>query len=123
MTSKVNVMNAFLMLALLLSALLLVKTSYESRRVFGQIDKARAEQRRLEVEYKRLDAERQAQATNLRVERVARERLRMRAPQPGVIEYVDDPQTVAARTPARPNNAADPDAVRIAETARKGNTR
>ena len=123
MTSKVSVMNGILMLALLLSALLLVKTSYESRRVFGQIDKARAEQRRLEVEYKRLDAERQAQATNLRVERVARERLRMRAPQPGVIEYVDDPQAVAARMPARPNSAADPDAVRIAETARKGSTR
>ena len=123
MTSKVNVMNGILILALLLSALLLVKTSYESRRVFGQIDKARAEQRRLEVEYKLLDAERQAQATNLRVERVARERLRMRAPQPGVIERVDDPQAVAARTPARPNSAVDPDAVRIAETARRGSTR
>ncbi len=92
-------MNARLLvvmvLALLGSSLLLVHTSYESRRVFAELDRARAEQRRLDAEFKRLDAEAQAQATHLRVEKVAREKLRMRTPLPGVIERVDDATAVA----------------------------
>jgi cell division protein FtsL len=116
MTFKLNVL---LVLVLIASALLLVKTSYESRRVFAQLDKARGEHRRLEIEYKRLDAERQAQATNLRVEKVARERLRMRAPVPGVIEYVDDPAAVAARPPVRPG-AADDNGLRVADRSPGG---
>jgi cell division protein FtsL len=94
MTAKVNVI---LLLALIVSALLLVKSSYESRRLFAALDKARAEQRRLDAEYKRFDAERQAQATNLRVEKVARERLKMTAASPAVTETVADPQPKSQR--------------------------
>jgi cell division protein FtsL len=54
----------------------LVQTAYETRRLFAALDRARGEQLRLDTDYKRLDAERQAQATHLRVERVARERWR-----------------------------------------------
>ncbi len=79
-----------LLVALLGSALVLVKTSYESRRAFAELESARAEQRRLDAEYKRLDAERQAQATHGRVERVARERLRMQTATPAVTAYVND---------------------------------
>ncbi len=82
---------AVLLVALLASSLLLVKTSYESRRVFAELDRARAEQRKLDAEYKRLDAEAQAQATHLRVEKVAREKLRMRTASPAVTERVEDP--------------------------------
>jgi cell division protein FtsL len=85
-----------LLLALLIgSSLFLVRTSYESRRLFAGIERAKGEERRLDIEFKRLDAERQAQATNLRVERVARERLRMRTATPGVTHYVIDPATAA----------------------------
>jgi cell division protein FtsL len=73
------------------SSLLLVNTSYESRRVFAELDRARAEQRKLDADYKRLDAEAQAQATHLRVEKVAREKLRMRTASPAVTERVEDP--------------------------------
>lgn len=83
-------LNILLLAALLLSAMLLVKTSYESRRAFAALDRARAEQRQLDAEFKRLDAERQAQATNSRVERVARDRLRMRTATPAVTAYVQD---------------------------------
>ena len=93
MTAKVNVL---LLLALLVSALLLVKSSYESRRLFAALDKARGEQRELDIQHKRLEAERQAQATNLRVEKVARERLKMSTALPGVTESVPDTAPKAA---------------------------
>ena len=85
--SKLNVVLAIVLLG---SCLALVRVAYESRRVFAELDKARAQQRQLEAEYKRLDAERQAQATHGRVEKVARERLRMVAASPAVTVYVED---------------------------------
>ena len=72
------------------SALYLVQTSYEARRLFARLDRAKTEQRQLDTEYKRLDAERQAQATNLRVEKVARDKLQMRTATPAVTQYVSD---------------------------------
>ena len=90
--------NLLLLLALLASCLVLVRTSYESRQVFAALDKARGEQRQLDAEFKRLDSERQAQATNLRVDRVARDKLGMRTATPGVTQYVyDTPASGAAR--------------------------
>jgi len=88
-------LNLLLSSALLASSLVLVRTSYESRQVFAALDQARGEQRQLEAEFKRLDAERQAQATHLRVDRVARDKLGMRTATPGVTQYVYD-------TPAGP---------------------
>ncbi len=94
--------NLLLALALLASALLLVKTSYDARRLFSALDRAQQEERALEAERQRLDAERQAAATNLRVERLARERLRMRTATPAVTQYVqDDAAAPAAEGGAR----------------------
>jgi cell division protein FtsL len=90
--------NLLLLAALLASCLYLVKTSYESRRLFHALDRAKLEQARLDTEYKRLDAERQAQATHLRVEKTAREKLRMRTATPAVTQYVVD--DAAAPVPA-----------------------
>lgn len=93
-----NKLEVLLLLALLASALVLVRTSYESRQVFAALDKARGEQRQLDAEFKRLDSERQAQATNLRVDRVARDKLGMRTATPGVTQYVfDTPDSGAQR--------------------------
>ena len=91
--------NLLLLAALLASCLYLVKTAYESRRLFHALDRARLEQTRLDTDFKRLDAERQAQATHLRVEKVAREKLRMRTATPAVTQYVVD--EAAASAPAR----------------------
>ena len=93
--SKVNLM---LVLALVVSSLYLVNTAYESRRLFTALDRAKNEAARLDTEYTRLEAERQAQATNLRVERTAREKLAMRTATPAVTLYVSD---VAASGVAR----------------------
>lgn len=93
-------LNALLLVALLASALLLVKTAYEGRRLFAALDKARDDEQQLDVDYKRLDAERQAQATPLRVERVARDKLGMRTATPAVTQYVVDPAASAAASGA-----------------------
>jgi cell division protein FtsL len=87
-------LDILLIVLLLGSSLGLVRSAYESRRVFAELDRARAEQRQLDAEHKRLDAERQAQATHARVQRVAREQLKMVSVTPAITVYVDD--TVAA---------------------------
>jgi cell division protein FtsL len=91
-----NRLNVVLLIALIASGLYLVTVSYEVRRLFAERDRARAEQRALDTEHERLQAERHAQATPLRVERSARERLAMRNATPAVTEYV------AAPAPGRP---------------------
>ncbi len=102
--------NLLLGLALVASSLWLVRTAYESRRLFDRIDKAHNEQRELDAEGKRLEAERQAQATSLRVDRVARERLAMRTANAAVTQYVIDPaasSSVAASSVANERPQAD----------------
>ena len=88
-----NRLNAVLLAALVATSLVLVKSAYDARRLFAELDRERGEQRRLELERERLDAERQAQATHLRVEHVAREKLLMRTVTPAVTQYVTDPGT------------------------------
>lgn len=83
-------LNMLLTLALIASSLYLVRTAYESRRLFAELDRAKNEAARLDTEHKRLEAERQAAATNLRVERTAREKLAMRGATPAVTVYVQD---------------------------------
>jgi cell division protein FtsL len=80
--------NLFLLVAVLASALYLVRVQYESRRLYAEIEKAQAESRRLEVENHRLEVEKRAQATPLRVEKVAREQLQMRGATPAITQYV-----------------------------------
>lgn len=91
-----------LVLALLGTALLLVDTSYDSRRVFAALERARADEQELDAEFRRLDAERRAASTHLRVEQVARERLRMHGAHPGVTLYVPDPGASGAAAAAGP---------------------
>ncbi len=81
-------LNVLLLLALIASAVYLVRVAYDARRLFTELDQARNEERRLDVEFERLKAEKQAQATPLRVEKTARERLAMRNATPAVTQYV-----------------------------------
>jgi cell division protein FtsL len=84
-------LNIVLLIALIASGLYLVQVSFQSRQLFAELDKARNLQRALDIEHEKLQAERQAQATPLRVERTARERLSMRGATPGITEYVTLP--------------------------------
>ena len=86
-------------IAVLLSALYLVRTQYESRSLTTELDRATNEARRLEIENDRLDVERRAQATPVRVEKLAREQLHMRTITPAITQYASVPGG-AAVTPA-----------------------
>ena len=95
-------LNVVLLLAVVLSALYLVHTEYEARRLFMELERAHAEARKLEVDLDRLQVERRAQATPLRVEKIARSQLQMRVATPAITQYVTDDGTpiVSAITPA-----------------------
>ncbi len=93
--------NAILLLALMCSALYLVRVSYDSRRLFAALDRAQSEARQLEIEHERLKADKQSQATPLRVERVARDRLGMRTATPAVTQYVTPMAGAASAVEAR----------------------
>lgn len=93
--------NLLLLVAVLASGMVLIKSAYDSRRLFTELDRAQAEARRLDADHQRLLAERQAQATNLRVEQVARERLHMRVINPAVTQSVDLVRPQAASGVAR----------------------
>ncbi len=81
-------LNLVLLLALMLSALYLVRVQYDSRRLYAEIEKAQGEARRLEIEHERLQVEKRAQATPLRVEKLAKEQLSMRTATPAITQYV-----------------------------------
>jgi cell division protein FtsL len=80
--------NLVLVLAVVASALYLVGVQYDSRRLYTELDKSRADARRLETEYGRLQVEKREQATSARVERLAREKLQMRQVTPAITSYV-----------------------------------
>ncbi|HEX7639745.1 MAG TPA: cell division protein FtsL [Burkholderiaceae bacterium] len=93
-------LNVALSITLVVSGLYLVKVSYESRHLFSEIENAHGTERQLEADRRRLEAERQTQATHLRVETVARDKLGMHAATPANTIYVVDPGLAAA-----PSNA------------------
>lgn len=81
-------LNVVLLVAVLASALYLVHTQYDSRRLVTELDKVTSEARRLETDNERLQVEKRAQATPLRVEKLAREQLQMRSASPTITQYV-----------------------------------
>ncbi|TFY98856.1 cell division protein FtsL [Ramlibacter humi] len=92
-------LNLVLLLGVILSAMYLVQVQYQSRRLYAEIEKAQGESRRLEIEHERLEAEKRAQATPLRVERMAKDQLQMRQATPAITQYVT---TAAAPRKAQP---------------------
>ena len=89
-------LNLVLLIAVLASALYLVRTQYESRRLFAEIEKTLADARRLAIEHERLQVEKREQATPLRVETLAKERLQMRLASPAITQYVSARELSAA---------------------------
>jgi cell division protein FtsL len=85
--------NLLLLMALVASCLYLVHLAYESRRLFTEVDRARAELRRLDHDHERLLTERQSAAAPARVDALARTRLGMRVASPSVTQFVNVPDT------------------------------
>jgi cell division protein FtsL len=89
-------LNVLLLIALLFSSLYLVRVSHESRQLFAALDKARTEERLLDNEFERLKSDKQSQATPLRVEKTARDKLAMRTATPAVTQYVSRASAAAS---------------------------
>ncbi|MEY4750572.1 MAG: hypothetical protein RIQ60_2786 [Pseudomonadota bacterium] len=99
-----NRFNLLLLVALLVSALYLVHTSYESRRLFAALERERSQAQKLEQEAERLQLERRDLAKHLRVEKDASERLGMRPAAAGITQFVRD--ATAASSAATEASAA-----------------
>lgn len=81
-------LSVVLLAAVIFSAMYLVRVQYDSRRLFTELHRATAEAHRLETERGRLEVEKRAEATSLRVEKLAKEKLSMRMVSPAITEYV-----------------------------------
>jgi cell division protein FtsL len=81
-------LNIVLLIAVIASALYLVRTQYESRRLFVEVEKAQNLARKLESEHERLEVEKRGQSNALRVEKLAKDQLYMRTATPAVTQYV-----------------------------------
>jgi cell division protein FtsL len=92
-------LNLMLLMAVVASALYLVRTQYQSRMLFVDFEKATSTARQLAVEHERLQVEKRGQATPLRVEKLAKEQLKMRSATPAITFYVTAPQPGTATTP------------------------
>jgi cell division protein FtsL len=103
-------LNLLLLIAVLGSAIWLVHTQYQSRQLFTEVHRIELETRRLELEQDRLQVEKRAQATPLRVEKLAKDQLKMRTTTPAITQYVRQDGTIlppiAAPAPLVPTRTA-----------------
>ncbi len=81
-------LNILLVVVLLGSCVWLIRSSHESRRLVYELEKSQSAARELQIEFERLELDKRAQATPLRVEKLAREKLRMFGNNTGVPHYV-----------------------------------
>lgn len=93
-------LNVLLLVAVVLSALALVRSQYETRRLVMAIEKVNKETAALEVEHQRLLVERRAQATPQRVQTLAQQKLQMRVATPAITQYVSMTPVNAVVAPA-----------------------
>jgi cell division protein FtsL len=77
MSGRLLGISILLALAVILSAIAVVHTKYQTRIHFGQLQELRAQRDALDVEWNRLRLEEAALSTHVRVERKARDELSM----------------------------------------------
>ncbi|WP_290866956.1 cell division protein FtsL [Aquabacterium sp.] len=93
MTLRLNIVLA---LVLVFSCVWLIRSSNDSRRLFSDLEKAQARSHELQIDYERLQLDKRAQATPLRVEKLAREKLHMFNNSPTLTHYVSTSASVSA---------------------------
>jgi cell division protein FtsL len=82
-------LNLILLLLLLACALSLVTSRHQSRQLFVELEREQARHAAFDVEYGQLQLEQSTWAAPGRVEKLAREQLRMQIPGPGRIQVVE----------------------------------
>ncbi len=83
-------LNLLLLTVLVVCALSLVTSRHQARKLFVELEREQARTRGYETEFGQLQLEQSTWAMPVRVEKIAREQLRMQIPGPGRIEVVTD---------------------------------
>lgn len=84
--------NLFLLAVLVLCALSLVTSRHQARRLFVELERAQNEARAYDTEYGQLELEQSTWGMPARIEKIAREQLRMQLPTAARTEVVPMPQ-------------------------------
>ena len=84
-------LNLALIAIVLASALGAVASQHKARKLFTEMEREQERMRQLEVEWGQLQLEQSTWASHARIEKVARERLRMKPPAPGQVLAVEVP--------------------------------
>jgi len=74
--------NVFLLLISVICALSVVTTQHKARKLFQALESEQDRAKQLDVEYDQLQIELSTWATSPRIEKIAREKLRMHTPEP-----------------------------------------
>jgi cell division protein FtsL len=83
-------LNVILLALLVLCALSLVTSRHQARKLFVDLEREQALARAYEIEYGQLQIEQSTWAMPARVERIAREQLRMQLPDASHVEVIDE---------------------------------
>jgi len=78
-------------MVLMISALSLVTARYQARQLYDQLDRYKERSHVLEIEWRRLQLDRAAESNNAKVDRLAREELKMTAIVPDRTVFVSQP--------------------------------
>ncbi len=81
-------LNLLLLAVLVVCALSLVTSRHQARKLFVELEREQAKARSYETEYGQLQLEQSTWAMPARVEKVAREQMRMQIPGPGRIDVI-----------------------------------
>lgn len=83
-------LNLMLLAITVACALSLVTSRYQARKLFVELERTQAQARTYEVEYDQLQLEQSTWAAPARVEKLAREQLKMQLPAPGRIQVIEE---------------------------------
>jgi cell division protein FtsL len=81
-------LNLLLLAVLVVCALSLVSSRHQARKLFVELEREQARERGYETEYGQLQLEQSTWGMPARVEKIAREQLRMQLPPQGRVEVV-----------------------------------
>ena len=78
-------LNLLLVLVVLVCALSTVASNHRARNLFIELEREQTRMRALDVEWGQLQLEQSTWANHARIEKIARDKLRMRTPVPGQV--------------------------------------
>lgn len=99
-------LSLILLAVLTASALSLVSSQHEARKLFGELEQQQERARQLDVEFGQLQLESSTWAMHARVERIARQALRMRLPESGRVKIIEASPRVGAAMENKGTGAA-----------------